>query len=102
MFTKAPTDTLKDEVLFKNPPLARMQDVGPGSYQHDDKKMPPHSFNIKTSEVFQVIMNDSIRINRKFNSSATRDRSSSKNGFKYMEDSPNEKSNTIFRVIGSP
>lgn len=47
-------------------------------------------------------MNDSIRVSRKMNNSQTRERSSSKNGYKNFEDSPNDKSSTIFRVIGSP
>jgi hypothetical protein len=80
-------DTIRDDVLVKNIPISRMQDVGPGSYAHKDE-MTPSSFNIKTSEVFQVIMNESMRINRAINRSQTRDRSSSKNRFNNQDESP--------------
>ena len=32
-------DTIRDEILVKNPPSARLKEVGPGSYMHDDKMM---------------------------------------------------------------
>jgi len=59
---------LRDDILIRNESPLRSADVGPGSYKPDVSVVKPsgQSFNIKNSERYHTLLNDTQKLNQSY------------------------------------
>ncbi|CDW71871.1 UNKNOWN [Stylonychia lemnae] len=95
------SDIMKDDVLFKLESPERMRDVGPGAYQ-TELRSAHQSFNIKTSEAFQRLINQQLQKNSSHSNLKSQKSPSRNDRLSIYSQQQNSQNSIVYKLENDP